>query len=141
MSGAHKESPKGEFKQVTDLFLKQVKATLATNDAYNTKHRLNPGDRGYRIATHADLTTAIGVDPNAIKNLLGGVRAGTKAKRPGRSRLVDPIARALGIRAVVTVEVQDDRVELVEIINSLPDDVVVKFAQDLRRLVRESKAD
>lgn len=123
----HKKMPVGEAKPVTDLFLKKVTAALAANDAQNTEHKLKPGMKGYLTATHADIATELDVDPNSVKNLLGGVRSGTKAVRPKRSKLVDPISKLLGIRLRIAVEVDEDRRRHAELINKLTTEQLAEF--------------
>lgn len=111
----HKRSPpKYEYRKVTPLFIKQVQAALKANDVFNTQHHLKKGEPGYRPSSHQDLADELGVDPNAIKNLMGGVRSGTKAKQPERSKLVDPICELLDIEPIVDVGVPKGSLSLVE---------------------------
>lgn len=102
----HKKSPpKVASEPVTVVLQKQVNAKLYANDAYNAERKLKKGDDGYRIANHSDLADAVGADKNQIKNMFGGVRAGTKTKPVGKSKYVALIREKLGIPAVVTIEI------------------------------------
>lgn len=130
----HKRSPpKFEARKVTPLFVKQVQAALKANDVFNTQHRLTKGERGYRPSSHQDLADEIGADPNAIKNLLGGVRSGTKVKQPGRSRLVDPICELLGIERIVEVDIPSGLVDLVLEIAALTPEQRAELAAEVRK--------
>lgn len=121
----HKRSPvKGKLEDVTPLFVKQVAAALALNDAFNTQHKLRKEDPRYRICTHAELADAVGCDPNMLKHMLGGVRTGTKTKKIERSRLVAPVRAALGIPQMASVLVPANRLALFQRLAALPDDVL-----------------
>lgn len=132
----HKRSPPpGKPREVTSLFVKQVVAALAANEVYNTQHKLKKGQPGYRIASHADLAEETGADPNQIKNMLGGVRAGTKTKAVGKSKYVDPICDALGIERLVRIEAEvPSRVaDLVQRIIALPPDMLSELEAEVRK--------
>lgn len=130
----HKRSPpKVQPQKVTELFVKQVIAALAANDAYNAQHKLRKGDRGYKPSSHQDLSDATGADPNQIKNMLGGVRAGTKTKAIGRSKYVDPICELLGIKRMVGIEVPIDLVDLVQRIANLSDEERAALEAEIKR--------
>lgn len=132
----HKKSPpQAPFRPVTDLFIKQVAAALAANEVYNAQHKIKKGERGYRAESQADLAEETGANQNAILNLLGGVRQGTKGKRPGRSRLVDPICTILNIERMVSVEVPASLVALIERITALPPDM----RNELESVVRQKR--
>lgn len=129
----HKRSPiKAEPRKVTQLFVQQVVASLAANKVHNTKNRLSKGENGYRPESHQDISDEIDCDPNAIKNLLGGVRAGTKAKRPRTSRLVDPICKLLGIERMIGVDVPASLVPLVLEIAAMPLERRIELAEFMR---------
>lgn len=121
---------------VTPLFLKQVAAALASNDAFNTLHRLSEDDPSYRPTTHAELARAIDCDPNTIKHLLGGVRAGTKAKKISRSKYVPAIREALKIQQMESIEIPANRVALFQRISSWPDAALDELARRLDDLER-----
>lgn len=121
------------MRKVTPLFLKQVEAALAVNRVYNTKHKLRKGDVGYRIGSHQDLADALNVDPNSIKNLLGGVRPGTKAKAPGRSKLVDPICDLLGIERLIEVAIPAKVADDVLFIAALPVEEIAELMAKIRK--------
>lgn len=127
-AGHKKAPPNAEKRKVTPLFIKQVQAALKANDVYNTQHRLKKGERGYRPSSHQDLAEALDVDPNSIKNLLGGVRAGTNVKSPKTSRLVDPICELLGIEPIVDVPVPSSLAGLVSRLRSLPPDRIAEIS-------------
>lgn len=119
----HKTAIKGEKRKVTPLVLKQIEAALATNRVYNMQRKLKKGAPDYRPQSPQDLADLTGADPNTVKNLLGGVRPGTKAKRPKESRLIDPICDLLGIDRTVSVEVPVTLSALVQRIAALsPED-------------------
>jgi hypothetical protein len=129
----HKKSPpKAEMRPVTDLFVKQVAAALAANEVHNAQHKLKRGDRGYRPESQADLSAATGANQNAITDLLGGVRPGTKSKRPARSRLVDPLCDLLGIERMVAIVVPVSLVSLIERIAALPADLRAELEQTVK---------
>lgn len=133
----HKKPPtKDEMEPVTRLFVLQVKAALAKNLEHNERGNIKPGDRGYRIATHADLSAASGVDPNQIKNMLGGMRPGTKTKKIGRSRDVPKIRRALDLPRMISVEVPADRAEVLQLLASLSPDAFLEVERELLELAR-----
>jgi hypothetical protein len=138
--GPHKKSPppnKGE--PVTALFKKQVVAALAVNDEHNTRLGLDRGDPGRLISTHGELADAIGCDPNLIKNMFGGVHPGTKTKKIGRSKYVPLIRDALGISALISVEIQDitpAHAALIKLLGAMPYEKLKKFVDDLRELDR-----
>lgn len=130
----HKRSPpKGVMRDVTDLFVKQVVAALAANEVHNAKHKLRKGERGYRPESHADLAEATGAHQNAISDLFGGVRPGTKSKRPGRSKLVDPICDLLGIERLVSVSVPASLVSLIERIALLPPEFRAELEDEVKK--------
>jgi hypothetical protein len=102
----HKRPPrKYPMLEATPLVLKQIEAKLAENALYNEQHRLKKGQPGYRPHTHADLTAATKAkSQNAISNLLGGAKGGTKTRKPTRSRLVVQLMELLGIPPLVRVD-------------------------------------
>lgn len=102
----HKRSPVGVRREITPLLIKQVNAALAANELYNAQHGLKKGTDGYRAESHQDLADETGADPNQIKNMFGGVRPGTKIKKVGKSKYVDPICDLLGIERLVRVEIE-----------------------------------
>ena len=105
--GAHKKSPPQYMpRNVTPLLVKQIDAALRANEVHNLKHKLKKGDDRYRPASHFDLAQITGANPTQIKNMLGGVRPGTKTKPVKKSRYVDPICDALGIERLVRVEAE-----------------------------------
>ncbi len=120
---------------MTKLFVKQVKAALLANEVYNDQHHLKKGDPGYRIASHADLVEATGADPNQIKNMLGGVRPGTKVKPVGKSKYVDPICDALGIDRLVRIEIEVPArlADLIHRLASFSEDDVIKLEKKLAK--------
>jgi hypothetical protein len=134
----HKRAPaKEDMEPVTKLFVAQVKAALAANAAYNEQHRLKKGDKGYRIATHADLHDASSADPNQIKNMLGGVRLGTVTKQIGRSRDVPKIRRALNLPKMATIEVPADRAALVQRIAALSNEQFRELEAEILKIAKE----
>lgn len=136
----HKKSPsKEDLEPVTKLFVAQVKAALAANAAYNEQHHLKKGDRAYRIATHADLHDASGVDPNTIKHMLGGVRPGTKTKKIGRSRDVPKIRRALSLPKMVMIEVPQNRAALVQRITVLSDQQYADLEREIAQIAEGAR--
>lgn len=136
----HKRSPpQGKAKPVTELFKLQAKAAMAMNAAYNLQHELKPGQDGYRPATAADLERETGADANLLKHMFGGVRPGTKTKKIGASKYVDPIAQALGIQQTETVEIRADRADLVRWLNALPDEVFKDLQAKIRALENAAK--
>lgn len=133
----HKKSPPDEDDEpVTELFKQQVEAALATNRAFNTQHELKSGMRGYRIKNHAELARAVGSDRNTIKNLLGGVRPGTKAKATGRSKYVRLIREALGIVQLIEVQVPTYSLGLVKRISALPKPAFEEMERKMSDLLR-----
>lgn len=103
----HKRSPpKNKPREVTPLFVMQVRAKLAANKVHNVQHGLKKGSSGYLPCTPQDLSDATGADPNQIKNMLGGERPGTKTKPVGKSKYVDPICDLLGIERLVRIEME-----------------------------------
>jgi hypothetical protein len=137
----HKKSPAKNLvaRKVTPLFIKQALAAMAANAVHNLKHKLKPGDPGYKTATHADLERVSGADANTIKHLFGGVRAGTKTKKIGRSKYVDPIANDLGIEASVAVEVPASRVAIVQALVDASDELWARFADQVSALRKEAE--
>jgi hypothetical protein len=126
-----KPPPKAKFGDVTPLFLKQVAAALAQNDAHNTQHNLKRGDPGYKICKPGELADAVGADPNMIKHLLGGVRPGTKTKKVSRSRLVGPIREALGIEQMGSVLLP---ASIVAVVQRLAERDATKFGKALEEM-------
>ena len=105
--GAHKKSPPQHTpRKVTPLLVKQIKSALSTNEVYNLQHKLKKDDPEYRPESQFDLAQITGANPTQIKNMLGGVRPGTKTKPVGKSRYVDPICDALGIERLVRIEAE-----------------------------------
>lgn len=134
----HKKSPaKEELEPVTKLFIAQVKAALAANEAHNEQHRLKRGDRGYRISKPSDLADEADVDPNQIKNMLGGVRPGTIIKKIGRSRDVPKIRRALNLPKMTTIEVPADRAALVQRIVALSSERFHELEREIAKIATE----
>jgi hypothetical protein len=134
----HKKSPAAEeLEPVTRLFVAQVKAALTANAAYNEQHGLKKGDRGYRIATHADLKDEADVDANQIKNMLGGVRPGTVTKKIGRSRDVPKIRRALGLPRMATIEVPADRAALLQRLAALSSEQFAELQDEIAAIEKE----
>lgn len=130
----HKRPPKkADLFEVTSLFLKQVEAKLAENALHNEQHRLKKGDDGYRPYTHADLVEATGANQNAISNLLGGVRPGTKTKRPKRSRLVGQLRELLGIPPLIRfeAEVPPPKAAVLERVRALSPEKLAQIERDL----------
>lgn len=119
------------MRTVTSLFIKQVEAALKTNDVHNTLHRLKKGDAGYRPRSHQDLADELDCTPDAIGDLLGGVRATNKPV--GRSRLVDPICELLGLERFVDVTVPESIVDLVQRIAALSPEKRAALADEVRK--------
>lgn len=131
----HKKSPPAvDPEPVTELFVKQVNAKLAANDAFNMERGLKKGDRDYRPCSHADLADATGADPNSIKNMLGGVRAGTKAKKIGRSKYVRAIREVLDIPQMVSMLVPADRLAILDRLSKIPMPLLKRLQEELRQL-------
>lgn len=132
----HKRSPRtGTPRAVTPLFVKQVIAALAANEVHNAKHGLKKGDPGYLPASNQDIADETGADPNQVKNMLGGVRPGTKIKKVGKSKYVDPICDLLGIERLVRVEVEvPARVaDMIRALAALPPDAIVDLDAEIRK--------
>lgn len=128
----HKRSPpRGKLRTVTSLFVKQVEAELAANDVYNTRHHLRKGDAGYRPRSHQDLADELECTPDAIGDLLGGVRATNKPV--GRSRLVDPICELLGLEKFVDVNVPESIADLVQRIAALSPERRAEITEEVRK--------
>lgn len=126
-----KPPPRGKLRTVTSLFIKQVEAALAANDVYNTMHRLKKGDPRYRPRSHQDLADELDCTPDAIGDLLGGVRAANKPVE--RSRLVDPICDLLGLEKFVDVTVPESIVDLVQRIAALSPERRAVLAEEVRK--------
>lgn len=130
----HKKSPPpAELEEdVTNGFRKEVRDTLTANKAWNKARGLRKGDPDYRICNDAELADAIGTDKNLIKNMLGGVRPGTKVKLINRSVFVGPIRRALKLRPIRTITVRADRAEMYLEMDGLSDTVWSGYADAVR---------
>jgi hypothetical protein len=130
----HKKSPPpAELEEdVTDGFRKEVRDTLTANKTRNKALDLRREDPRYQISNQSELADAIGADKNLIKNMIGGVRPGTKVKLLGRSVYVGEIRRALKLRPVRTITVPEDRAEILLDIADLPDSVWRGFADAVR---------
>lgn len=140
--GAHKKSPPNiPAEAVTILLKKQVAFALLQNDIYNTEKKIPKGDPRRKISSHAELATALDADPNTIKHMFGGVRAGTKTKKIGKSKYVPRIRDLLNIKQLVTVEVRADRLNYVASVSSIPDDKIEVFDRKLGDLIRETLED
>jgi hypothetical protein len=138
----HKKSPPPAAleEDVTERFREEVRSTLAANKTRNRALGLHKGDPGYQISNQAELADAIGVDKNLIKNMLGGVRAGTKTKLIQRSTYVGAIREALKLSAVSQITVPSERASVLLILAGLPADIFRGFEDAVkaqhRRTVR-----
>lgn len=131
----HKNPPPPQkMEDVSPLFILQVKSALAANATHNAEFNLKPGDKDYRIATHADLATATKIDPNIIKHMFGGVRPGTKTKKISRSRFVGLIRHTLGIPQIVSVPFVSDRVRIARRLTELNREQWEEFSKKLDEL-------
>jgi hypothetical protein len=119
----HKKSPPpAELEEdVTESFRREVRDTLTANHARNKALGLRKEDPGYWISYQSELADAIETDKNLIKNMLGGVRPGTKVKLINRSVYVGPIRSALNLRPVRTITVPSDRAEILLDLANVPD--------------------
>jgi hypothetical protein len=137
----HKKSPPPADleEDVTPDFRRKVREVLELNKLGNQLRGLRKSDEGYLVSNQAELADAIGVDRNLIKNMLGGVRAGTKVRLIARSTYVGAIRRVLHLAPVIQVAIRADRAAIVKLIAELPDPEFSAFEKAMSDRLRDDR--
>jgi hypothetical protein len=136
----HKKSPPPADleEDVTEEFRREVRDVLDINKMSNKRRGLKRDDPGYLVSNQAELADVIGVDKNLVKNMLGGVRPGTKVRLIARSTYVGAIRRALQLAPVTQVSVRADRAQLVKLFADLPEAHFRFFERALAERTKQS---
>ena len=127
-----KPPPVGRSEQNTKTFRDEVHDVLARHKTLNRLSGRKKGDKGYLLASHADLADALGTSQRMIDKILGGVRAETKVRLTEYSNYIPMIRDLLGLR-LTELAVPIDRAEVLAQIAGLSEKEFQPFREAIER--------
>lgn len=129
----------------TEAFRREARRALELNDEWNQLQGLKRGGRGYKISSHAELADALvelgheTVTRKTVQNILGAVDEEREVETVERSGYIPVIRHLLEMEIVETITVKAQRVDVLQVINEMPEDEFRIFAEAAKKRRQNTK--